>query len=218
MFKRLLSLTITITILIMSTCITSFAKSNEDTTEKEYLYEHLLPDPMFYRDYDEVYYHRVNDNDPDSIIDWAIVYYEPIASTPSGIVRIVLDRVICSGEQFVYYPVGWAIYVAELNKIVSIDQIDVTKYDGLEQALIECRVGNPFGDADYDGVLTIADATYIQRVEAELTEYRNSDSLLPYGTWGVNYDRPLNYISDIDGDGERSILDATAIQMKLAKK
>ncbi len=214
--KKIISLVVIFVMLITATVVPSFATENADINEKEYLFEHLLPETEFPLFYDEVYYHYVDENDPDSEIDWAIVYFESSPNAPSGTVRVVLDYVIVSGNLFMYYPVGWAVYDAELNEIISIDKIDATKYNGIEEGLKEAEVGNPFGDADLDGELTIFDATYIQRAVAGLHEFEEYDTI-EGSPWGVTYDRPLNYISDIDSDGERTVLDATAIQMKLAQ-
>ena len=53
-----------------------------------------------------------------------------------------------------------------------------------------------YGDADDDGVVTILDATYIQRYDAKIS--------LP---------SPLNERNaDVDGDEEVTIIDATLIQ------
>ncbi len=211
MFKRLVSLVVVFVIVVSACVVPTFA------TEKEYKYKHLLPESEHYLNYDEVYYHYVDENDPNSDIDWAIIFCEFFAFTPAPTSRIVLDRVIVSGNIYAYYPVMWAIYDAELNEVISIDKIDVDKYDGLEEGLEEANVGNPFGDADLDGMLNVMDATYIQRALANLCEFKEYDRIQGY-PWGVQYDRPLNYISDIDGDGNRTIMDATAIQVKLAKK
>ena len=56
------------------------------------------------------------------------------------------------------------------------------------------------GDVDGDGILTIKDATYIQKYLAEYTEF-SSISLK---------------VGDVDGDGRISIKDATSIQSILA--
>ena len=59
------------------------------------------------------------------------------------------------------------------------------------------------------------DATFVQRVIAELDEFNNYDNINDY--YVHRGKEILKYISDFDRDGERTILDATAIQMKLAQ-
>ncbi len=185
----------------------------DDFDAKHGIYEY--PDAVDYY-YDELYYHYVDENDPNSEIDWAIIYALAYAGSPMGIKSIVADRVLATGHD-VWYKHGWAIYDAQTKEFISVDEVDVTKYNGLEKGFAEAKVGNPFGDANLDGELTILDATYIQRALVGLCEFDQRDDLSQYSTRSKKYDRPLDYISDIDGDGERSVFDATAIQMKLAK-
>lgn len=221
--KKIISLFLVL-IMLCVCMMTSFSAVNI-AGDKEYLFlddfdaKHSVygyPDNVNYY-YDELYYHHVDENDPDSEIDWAIVYATFYAGSAMSIKRLVLDRVITNGSIEAYYPVGWALYDAQTKEFISIDKVDVTKYQGLEVGLEKAHVGNPLGDADMDGELTVLDATYIQRVLAKLCEFNLWDDLSGCSLAGVKYDRPLDYISDIDGDGERNILDATAIQLKLAK-
>lgn len=221
--KKLVSILLVIVILFSIASVTCFSATN-DAGDKEYLFIdsfkelHYLTQPNDMRYYyDEVYYHHIDENDIESEIDWAIIYASFYAGSAASIKKLVLDRVITNGSIEVYYTVGWALYDAKTKEFISIDQVDVTKYADFEQGMAVARVGNPLGDADHDGELSILDATYIQRVLAKLCEYSPYDDLSDYGLWGTKYDRPLDYISDIDGDGDRSILDATTIQMKLAK-
>ncbi len=221
--KKLVALFLVLIMLVSIASITCFSATN-DAGDKEYLFidnfkeiHHLTqPSDISYY-YDEVYYHHIDESDIESEIDWAIVYASLYAGSAASIKKLVLDRVITNSSIEVYYPVGWALYDAKTEEFISIDQVDVTKYAGIEQGLVQAHVGNPLGDADLDGELSILDATYIQRVLAKLCEFSLYDDLSDYGLWGTRYDRPLDYISDIDGDGDRSILDATAIQRKLAK-
>ena len=57
------------------------------------------------------------------------------------------------------------------------------------------------GDVDMDGVVTILDATYIQRVLASIDVFTDGQKVK----------------SDVDDDGEVTIIDATAIQLYIAK-
>ena len=220
--KKLISLFLVL-IMLCVCMMTSFSATN-DAGDKEYLFidsfkeiHHLTqPSDISYY-YDEVYYHHIDENDVESDIDWAIVYASLYVGSAASIKKLVLDRVITNSSIEVYYPVGWALYDAKTEEFISIDEVDVTQYAGIEQGLAQAHVGYPLGDADLDGELSILDATYIQRVLAKLCEFSLYDDLSDCGLWGTKYDRPLDYISDIDGDGDRSILDATAIQRRLAK-
>ena len=220
--KKIISMLLVVIMIMSVTTITAFSATN-DAGDKDYLFFSDFDaihrcntgDTTYY--YDELYYHYVDENDPNSEIDWSIVYALLYAGNASLIKGMISDRVLTSSMN-ACYTYGWALYDAKTKEFISIDDVDIDKYDGLEEALSEVKVGNPLGDADLDGLLTISDATYIQRVLANLSEYSKYDDLSIYGTWGGKYDNPLNYISDIDGDGNRTITDATAIQVKLAKK
>ena len=215
--KKILSVLFILIILVFMGTNTAFATADDaNISDSEFRFEYLLKNmQLTYYDYDEVYYHYTDENAPESEIDWAIVYVmtDPV---PSGGSVIVADRVITKANIFDTYPVNWAIYDAQLQKIISIEQADPSKYDDFEVGLEEAKIGYPFGDADRDATLSVMDATYIQRVLANLSEFSQGD-VIACGFWGVSFSEP-HYISDIDGDGERTILDATAIQMKLAKK
>ncbi len=214
MKKKVLTLLLVFVIFISMATNTALASETLSNPDSEFLFEHLLSDIDVPYYYEEMYYHYVDKNDPESEIDWAIVY---VATTPkpSEASVIVADRVITTTSIGSKYPVQWAIYDAELQKIISIEEVDVSKYDDFELGLTEARVGNPFGDADMDGILSIIDSTYIQQVLAKLREFSPNDMIV-CGFWGVSFDEP-HYISDIDGDGKRTIIDATAVQMKLAR-
>ncbi|MDO4748813.1 MAG: dockerin type I domain-containing protein, partial [Eubacteriales bacterium] len=99
------------------------------------------------------------------------------------------------------------------NTFIDISEVDIKNYNGLQECLEVLEIGLPIGDVDYDGELTIVDATEIQRVMANLSAFKESDIIKA----DILSEDKLVFISDFNRDGERTILDATAIQMKLAK-
>ncbi len=221
MTKRIIALAITLIMLLSAVTIIEVGAVNH-APDKDYLFlddfdakhgVYKYPDSVNYY-YDELYYHYVDENDPNSEIDWAIVYALAYATSEMGIKTIVADRVLATRHD-AWYGYGWALYDAETKDFVAIDKVDLSKYEGFVKGLEEAKIGNPLGDANLDGELTVLDATYIQRALAGLCEFDSRDDLSEY--LSRNADIPLDYISDMDGDGERSIFDATAIQMKLAK-
>ncbi|MBQ6626405.1 MAG: hypothetical protein IIX27_03855 [Ruminococcus sp.] len=156
--------------------------------------------------YDEKYYHLNKDGD----IDWALIYaYTNLcADTPGWM--LIDDRIILTNSLYYPFVYCYGVYDAEVDDFIAISEnMDLSKYEGLED-ILSSTIGVPIGDADLDYNLTIMDATYIQRVMAGLCEFSSRDRIDYYGS-------PLKYISDLDRDGERTIFDATAIQMKLAK-
>lgn len=70
------------------------------------------------------------------------------------------------------------------------------------------------GDIDWDGNLTIMDATEIQRVLANITELED-DYFFIFAS--CEYGPAIEHIADSDCDGNITILDSTSIQMKLAQ-
>ncbi len=215
MKKKIFALLLVIALFISVATNTVLASENPSNSDSEFLFEHLLKDINGPYVYNEAYYHHVDKNDPESEIDWAVVYVlsDPV---PSGASTIVSDRVISTTNIYDKYPFGWCVYDAQLQEFISIDKVDTSKYEDFEIGLEQAEVGNPFGDADMDGTLTVLDATYIQQVLVNQRAFSEFD-IIPCGIIGVSFSEP-HYISDIDGDGERSIMDATAIQQKLAKK
>ncbi len=216
--KKLVSVLL-VAVLLISVCILPVCAEN---TEKEFLFYdafvEAFRDDQFYEDhnyYDELYYHYVDENDPDSEIDWAIVT-ALFLPAPMEEARIVADRYIRTTNISSPFLLRYGLYDVVSDEFIAIEKVDIAKYDGFEKGLEEAKVGNPFGDADFDGKLTILDATYIQQALAGLCEFNKEDKL-DIGAWYEKYNRYCIYLSDIDCDGERTIFDATAIQMKLAK-
>ena len=68
------------------------------------------------------------------------------------------------------------------------------------------------GDLDSDGEISVIDVTIIQRCEAKVCDYPENDEMI----W-LDCDSKINpaCFSDFNRDGERDILDATAIQRYL---
>lgn len=220
--KKILALVISLIMLISALGSIEVAAVNK-AGDKDYLFlddydkvhkVYSFPDNVDYY-YDEIYYHHVNEDDQNSEIDWAIIYALAYATNERTLKTVVADRIIVE-QHDVQYGLGWALYDAETKEFTALNKVDSTKYKGFAKGLEEANIGNPLGDADLDGGLTVLDATYIQRAIAERCDFKESDDLSSYDIWGKEYENPLKYISDIDGDGERTILDATTIQFKLA--
>lgn len=219
--KKLVSLFLVLIVLTAVAVIPAYAAEN--LVEGEFLYEeifvegYITPTSQYEGDkyiYDEEYYHHVDSDNPESEIDWVFVTAMSNAQKPWLSKCVIGDRVFwknCGGVPFEY---GKAVFDVKNNRFVALSDDMLDKYLGLREYLDEYNVGSPIGDADLDDRLTILDATYIQRAEAELCEYKYNDDISGCYQLGS---KNLNYISDFDRDGERTILDATGIQRKLAK-
>ena len=205
--KKIVSVLL-VAVLLVCICVISVGAG---TVESEYLYknkfiEYEIQSLIELVQYDEKYYHLNKDGD----IDWALIYaYTNLcADTPGWM--LIDDRIILTNSLYYPFVYCYGVYDAEVDDFIAISEnMDLSKYEGLED-ILSSTVGIPIGDADLDYNLTIMDATYIQRVMAGLCEFSSRDCIDYYGS-------PLKYISDLDRDGERTIFDATAIQMKLAK-
>ena len=77
--------------------------------------------------------------------------------------------------------------------------------------LIKNNSAHRIGDADKDRKLTVMDATQIQRAEAKLCTI--DDWIMASHCYGDK----ITLSTDFNHDGSRSVLDATAIQKKIAK-
>ena len=183
--------------------------------------------PFYYRndeyvmppkeDYRELYEHHADGTDED---DWALIHIAAIITPPwkQGWRLDFGDRVIegivgaSNGTQA--YP--YFIYDAEKDIFYNIYAISPDRYDGLLNALRELKIGRPWGDVDDNGELEIIDATLIQRKLTELDSYDDETDRFWYNPLlRDDSDRGWCYYSDIDRDGETTILDATRIQRVL---
>lgn len=217
--KKLVSVILVAMLLISTTVVSVFAYEN--LVPGDYLYEaefleyiegYLHFDEERYG-YEEIYYHHIDENDPESEIDWVYVNAFTNINMPWLAKKVVADRVFYRNSGSVPFEFGYAIYDVSKASFVEINDATINEYDDFPELLDELNVGTPIGDADLDGELTILDATYIQLVAAKLCEYDTNDDISGFHNLG---ERDLNYISDADLDGERTIMDATSIQLKLA--
>ena len=198
-----------------------------DDHDHKYLFKDKLiskydfePYTAEYMDYEEMYYHY----DENGNMDWVLLYAN-VHNTDPWIYNIIFrDRILMCGTNRPF-SFGYGIYDVKEDEFHDIitDEIqnyffDLSAYDGLEEVFDSLKLGYPIGDANHDHELSIMDATQIQLVLAKLATFDYEDRVdyyHGYKDWSeLGYPK---YISDINCDGERNILDATAIQMKLAK-
>ncbi|MBQ2971050.1 MAG: hypothetical protein IJE16_00695 [Ruminococcus sp.] len=160
--------------------------------------------------YEELYYHYDSNNE----IDWALIEQCSYNNPPWNYHTIYKDRILMYGD---FHPFRFRYGVYDVKKDMFVDifgwDFSFSEYDELEKVFDSLEVGYPIGDADFDAELTVLDATLIQRALAGLCDFHAEDEIIA-SSWLVG---SLDYMSDFNRDGERSVLDATAIQMKLAK-
>lgn len=178
----------------------------------EYLYEEeFVKEYVGERDtykYEEVFYHYTEYD----TIDWCLVKAS-IGDRMSGSMSFLKfdDFVLISGGFMPPFSMQYGVYDVVNGKFVDLTDSyeDLWQYDGLMYTLKRlCKI-RLIGDCDYDGDLSILDATAIQLDLAKL-----STASIDHYTDCIT-DVTYSY-ADFDQDGDVSIMDATAIQYKLA--
>lgn len=110
---------------------------------------------------------------------------------------------ICSPFEF-----GYALFDLENREFIPLSEQVLIEYPQIDYYLDLYDVGDEYGDADRDGVLSIMDATFIQRTLVNLEEYTYHEYLDEFGLIGKRR-------SDFDHDLQVTVMDATAIQKQL---
>lgn len=133
-------------------------------------------------------------------------------SRPAAVGFKLGDVVVQSGSMYGPFTYQYGIYDITEDKFYDVHDLKETydKYYMLEDNLIKYAGARPVGDSDGDKLITVLDATKIQRVVAEL-EYSY------YDDYYVDHKDGGGYVSDIDNDGAVTVMDATAIQMLLVE-
>lgn len=161
-------------------------------------------------DYDELYYHYTDDGE----LDWVLLNAHGGFPDPWYGMGIIGNRVIVSGT-FPVFTFGMGLYDVKKDTFYDLYNMkDYDQFEGLAEAIDGYGKGKLLGDLDGDDEISIIDVTILQRCEAKIREYPESD-------WIVASDqvddvfKPIHYYSDFNRDGERDILDATCIQRYL---
>lgn len=193
---------------------------HEHHSESKYLYKQKFADfihnpeynPQIHTDihetffdYDELYYHKNGDSGE---TDWALITAKVHNLVPWEKVEAIRigSRVIRYWSSGAYIlPYALVVYDASEDTFKCISEVDFDDYAGLVEAVEQLELGLAVGDVDMDGVVSILDATEIQRYLAKL---KDLDIVLS---------RYITTLADVQVDGKMSIIDATAIQRKLAK-
>lgn len=97
------------------------------------------------------------------------------------------------------YDLGHYVYVPNTHTVYTLEQAYESEEIDITDALESGRVGVHRGDVNLDKSFDIIDACYIQKFLSAIDGYTDNGRL------------------DFDRDGEATVLDATAIQKRLAK-
>lgn len=157
--------------------------------------------------YQELYHHEYNKDDKTYGTDWALVKASNVCSVCDVCYwGVVGGRLLYAGG-YKYQPFTFdvGLYDAEQDRFFDVTEIDFDDYSDLYEVWQQldlgfCTAQRFLGDADGDQVVTVLDATKIQRGIAGL-DSRND--IVATG-------------ADADGDGEMTVLDATRIQRNVA--
>ena len=181
---------------------------------REFLFEDEIAGIESTSYYNELFYHYDSNNE----VDWVLVFYQSDNMIPWMHHAIYKDRLLYNGV-FEPFSFGYGVYDAKNNIEYDVfdDNFKIENYEGLDEALTAYEPGEPHGDVDGDKVLTVLDATLIQRAMAGLYEFDRYDEFdIHFPAVWYKGDKP-KYMSDYDRDGERTVMDATAIQKKLVQ-
>lgn len=212
--KKIVSLLLVTVIVISIATFSAFANDSKDELSfcQQKLFE-LYPSTKVAYDEGMLHYEEIGllDVDYDDAFDFLLI------STALPIVSDALDSMVL-GDRYIacnhiYYPFRftYAFFDIEKAEFVPLTENILDEYPLMDYYFDEYKIGVPFGDADCNSKLSVLDATYIQRVVAKLDEF-GIDENLSY------YNLPTDFRSDINFDNEVNILDATCIQLILAKK
>ncbi len=194
------------------------APATPDEAQKEYKYREKLfsqyhLNEYALEEYDEIYEHT----DENGEVDWAIVKaekkglsYTPVYTSP-GYFEFG-NRVLDIKDELEPFHFGMGVYSVRHDRFFDVSAPELYELDDLERVWTEIGAGRLMGDMDDDNALTSVDAVLIQRCQAGLIDYPTEDQNIP-SDWARG---AIGFFSDFDQDGERTIMDATAIQRYLA--
>lgn len=154
--------------------------------------------------------------DDDGNMDWALIEVYSFPDLDWEIAMRLDDLIIDCGSEEAIFCFGYGIYDA--NQDTFYDIYDVRErsedYPDLKNVLSAFNIGRPIGDADADSIMTVLDATRVQRVLAELESFEYNGAVYYLHEPG----QPIldsTYYADYDLDGTVTIVDATGIQRAL---
>ncbi|MBQ3329724.1 MAG: hypothetical protein IJG87_00935 [Ruminococcus sp.] len=163
-------------------------------------------------EYDEFYEHT----DESGAVDWALVKAETEGQSSPGWTSPAYyefgNRVLDINDRYEPFAFGMGVYSVKHDRFFDVSSPELYELDGLERVWTEIGAGRLMGDMDGNNRLEVIDALLIQRCQAGIMDYPDSDRNIPSDM----VENPIGYYSDFNQDGERNILDATVIQRYLA--
>ncbi len=159
--------------------------------------------------YNELYYHYSENRE----IDWVLVSASSDVLAPMLAYAVIGDRVYTSNNMMYPFSIGYGVYDVADDKFIDLCTViksGTEAYEGLEEQISSLKIGKLIGDIDGDGRLSVLDATYLQKCQANLIPFPNDDEIQ-----GFKLTEELAFRSDCDKDGQRTVADVTAIQRQV---
>ena len=132
-------------------------------------------------------------------------------ASPESAIQIG-DYIITNDAWYGYNPyflLGYFIVLPDTGEVINLETAHNRQIDGFERIFTETDIARIIGDTDKDGIISIKDATYIQKLLAQFEGYtKDYYTLIPYV---MKY-----YFADFNGDFDVTISDATEIQKCVA--
>lgn len=235
--KKIVCLFLLTTLLISICTLPVYAETEIEIDSYKYYDEIIkLNNGMEPWIYEEVYYHYADENSEKP--EWTFI--NCVTNTHMWDVRFgvaIEDVLIFSTDTGSISDSHYLVYVTAIDEFLRVDSRDVDKIlhycPNFVKIMKEQKLCVLRGDVNDDFEVNIIDTTYIQRFLAGYedrfwvrnsmhSDNRSFESIKEAG-YVVTIDHENNnkwnnnLLLDYDSDGEITILDATAIQMKLAK-
>lgn len=222
--KKIMSVFLVVVVLALISVIPASANSTRQFPEVELKYydrvieyisnENYTPNPIEYNELQ--YYASETDEEPDWILIGCIVDLD-LSLEKHGV--YVGDRLLWTmdGMGSIKFPSGYVVYLPETDEFISLTQANVDQViercPEFIETLEKYEIGQVRGDINEDNKIDVFDATYIQRVVADMYDYVTIVKVYEEDTFSsYMYDS----IADFDKDSEVSVMDATAIQRHIA--
>ena len=225
--KKVISILMIMGMLVSMFAIPAFADNN---VAQEYKYYDKMVEFNYNKDpweYAEIFYHYSEENSEEP--DWTLIYAVTDLTMHWEYYGVIVgNRAIYDQDLAGYSCSRHYVYITELDKVIPLDNSGLDEIlehcPELTETLDELNYGQLIGDINDDYKINIIDATYIQR---KLAGYQDTVSVRVCPTFrrveiGVDVritvdNNQYEYVGDFNRDGDTTILDATAIQRKLAK-
>lgn len=160
--------------------------------------------------YQEIYYHFDRETGE---LDWTLLFAMSDMCIPWFVYGNFGNVIIAEYNEYIPFSLTYGIFDSKKQTFMSLEKAynNLSSYKDLE-TYVDKHLGTKIGDINNDKDINILDALMIQKCLVEITHFPESDTIEGYCLYG----NERKYISDFNLDGERDIMDATAIQKHIA--